>query len=89
MYKLFKTALMLKKEMFEKEVRYKREWDKGDNYRRLIHKEIPNYLKENFNQDISNIKGSVGSGNYNRVPWIAIYNPQITNKTEDGYYLSQ
>ena len=98
-----REVLKLKREIYEHNIKYKKEWDKLDDYysednkkqksdlyNDLIKIEIPNYLNEKLltdNKDYKFAKGSVGQGGYSKVPWIAIYNPNITEDTKDGYYI--
>ncbi len=33
------------------------------------------------------VQGSIGRGNMNRVPWVAVFNREITTSAEKGYYI--
>ena len=38
-------------------------------------------------EDKYSVVGKVATGNYSKVPWISIYDENITKETKDGYYL--
>jgi len=53
-----------------------------------VRNEIPNYIKEIIdNNDRYVIHGSVGQGNWARIPWIAIFDRLITDTAQRGYYI--
>ena len=33
------------------------------------------------------VKGSPGMGNWSQLPWVAIFNPDITTSAQSGYYI--
>ena len=61
-------------------------WGKGDIYLDLINN-IEQNINSNILEDEKYAHASVGQGRYSNVPWIAIYNPEITEDTKDGYYV--
>ncbi|WP_207653885.1 MrcB family domain-containing protein [Clostridium sp. BSD9I1] len=54
-----------------------------------VRKHIPTYLKnlDFINSNTYEIKGSIGQGNWAKVPWVAIMNKSITNTTQKGVYV--
>lgn len=55
--------------------------------RNIFVKQIPDTLKNNVNLNGYIIKGSIGQGNFAKVPWIAIMDPQLTDTTRAGIYI--
>lgn len=85
-----REVLELKKEIYDKNTLYKSMWDQGDKYNELIKKTIPKQINDNILKNSTDKKyasSGIGQGNYSAVPWIAIYNPEITEDTKDGYYI--
>ncbi|MBO0527482.1 DUF3578 domain-containing protein [Clostridium botulinum] len=62
---------------------------KGHKLGEIVRHDIPGYLKnlDFIDEDIYRIKGSVGQGNWAKVPWIAIMNKSITTTTQNGVYV--
>ncbi|WP_158698119.1 MrcB family domain-containing protein [Staphylococcus simulans] len=87
MKEMIKKALKLKKEILDRSISSKKQWDKGEKYKNLVDKQLTEYIKKNFNIEDKKIGGSVGAGNYSNVPWVAIFNPEISTTTQEGYYL--
>ncbi|MCK8825398.1 McrB family protein [Fuchsiella alkaliacetigena] len=59
----------------------------------LFRNEIPKILAEYITQMLAidnnyNIKGSIGQGNWARVPWIAIMDKDLTATTREGIYIT-
>ena len=85
-----KEVLELKEEIYSNKTLYKSMWDKGERYYELIKNIIPKYINDNILENSTDHKyadGGIGQGNYSAVPWVAIYNPKITEDTKDGYYI--
>lgn len=57
----------------------------------IMRHELPEYLEKelgpNYKIDSYLIKGSIGMGNWAKVPWIAIMNKNITTTTQEGVYV--
>jgi len=54
----------------------------------FVRKEIPQRLEKILGNDQRyTFKGSVGSGQWAAVPWVAIFNQYITTSAQKGYYL--
>ncbi|MCB9365691.1 MAG: DUF3578 domain-containing protein [Calditrichaeota bacterium] len=54
----------------------------------LIREEAPRAFVEVIdNNDRYEVKGSVGQGNWAKVPWIAIFDRFVTESAQDGYYI--
>jgi energy-coupling factor transporter ATP-binding protein EcfA2 len=57
----------------------------------LMRHQLPEYLEEklssNYKIDNYIIKGSIGMGNWAKVPWLAIMNKDITTTTQEGVYV--
>ncbi|WP_051532688.1 MrcB family domain-containing protein [Fusobacterium perfoetens] len=55
----------------------------------FIRKDIPELIKNKINLDIKKYKvdGSCGQGGWAAVPWIAIFDKDITQSAQEGYYL--
>lgn len=53
----------------------------------FIRKEFPNLLYSHVSNDRYKIKGSVGQGNWVRVPWVAILDTLVTKSAQDGFYI--
>lgn len=85
---LFKEALGLKKEILGHNITADKDWNKGKEYKEVVQNKLPNYLRENFNLNNKIVKGKVGTGNYSAVPWVAIFNPAISESTQEGYYIA-
>jgi len=58
----------------------------GHTLAEFIRTELPNELRKIAPSDYT-IKGSAGQGNWARIPWIAIMDPEITDTTQKGFYL--
>ncbi|GJL58114.1 MAG: hypothetical protein NPIRA03_09710 [Nitrospirales bacterium] len=53
----------------------------------LITEDMPNYLEQIIpRSEIYKIEGSAGKGNWAGCPWIAIFDRQITESAQSGYY---
>ena len=52
-----------------------------------IRSEIPEEIKRILNNDKYIIKGSPGMGNWSQLPWIGVFNREITNSAQSGYYI--
>ncbi|WP_226891219.1 MrcB family domain-containing protein [Methanothermobacter thermautotrophicus] len=52
----------------------------------FIRTEIPDELKKIVPADYI-IKGSAGQGNWARIPWIALMDPEVTETTQKGFYI--
>lgn len=83
----FMQVLKLIKEKRTNNVVKKFDWDKGDLYKTLVHDKLPKQLKVHIKEDKYSVVGKVATGNYSKVPWISIYDENITKETKDGYYL--
>ncbi|HDG8649943.1 TPA: DUF3578 domain-containing protein, partial [Staphylococcus aureus] len=83
----FKQVLKLIKEKRTNNVVKKSDWDKGDQYKTLVHDKLPKQLKAHIKEDKYSVVGKVATGNYSKVPWISIYDENITKESKDGYYL--
>ncbi|HDE4847675.1 MrcB family domain-containing protein [Staphylococcus aureus] len=83
----FMQVLKLIKEKRTNNVVKKSDWDKGDLYKTLVHDKLPKQLKVHIKEDKYSVVGKVATGNYSKVPWISIYDENITKETKDGYYL--
>jgi len=57
----------------------------------LMRHQLPEFLEEklssNYKIDNYIIKGSIGMGNWAKVPWLAIMNKDVTNTTQEGVYV--
>ncbi|MFW6287396.1 MAG: McrB family protein, partial [bacterium] len=58
----------------------------------LVRHRIPGIINEylsRFNKDVNQfeIKGSIGQGNWAKIPWIAIMDKSITTTTQEGIYI--
>lgn len=55
----------------------------------LVRSEIPEKIFKvaDVDRDRYVVKGSVGQGNWAKVPWIAIMNKEVTTTTQEGFYL--
>ena len=57
----------------------------------LMRHQLPEFLEEklssNYKIDNYIIKGSIGMGNWAKVPWLAIMNKDITTTTQEGVYV--
>ncbi|APU60974.1 MrcB family domain-containing protein [Clostridium botulinum] len=62
---------------------------KGHKLGGIVRHDIPGYLKDLdfIDKDIYRIKGSVGQGNWAKVPWVALMNKSITTTTQNGVYV--
>ena len=54
---------------------------------RLIRIETPKYIKEILGEKNYIVKGSPGMGNWSQLPWVAIFNPDVTTSAQSGYYI--
>ena len=64
----------------EKKRESTREWSK------IITEKIPNYLQSLLGENYST-KGSYGLGIWAYVPWISIFDKEITTSPQKGFYL--
>lgn len=54
----------------------------------ILTSQIPQLLKQQAAiSDAYKIYGSVGKGNWNEIPWVAILDKDISESTQDGYYI--
>lgn len=62
---------------------------KYENSYNLLVNELPRIIKEktNLNDTSYSIKGSIGQGRRSEIPWLAIFNTDITKKATEGFYL--
>ncbi|NHZ94873.1 DUF3578 domain-containing protein [Massilia sp. CCM 8734] len=45
------------------------------------------FLSEQGREEDFLVTGSIGNGNIARVPWVAVFNKQVTKTAQDGYYI--
>ncbi|MEG0250602.1 MAG: DUF3578 domain-containing protein [Peptostreptococcus sp.] len=66
-----------------------REEFKGSNIGTIITKKIPSRLKKllGISEDKYIIEGSIGKGQYAEIPWVAIFNKEITESATRGIYI--
>jgi len=48
---------------------------------------LPSELKKIVSEPDYQIRGSAGQGNWARIPWVAIMDPEITDTTQRGFYI--
>ena len=62
---------------------------KGAKVRQIVEKDIVDVIKNNLNLDNNQykIQGSIGQGNFAEIPWIAIFDRDITETAQEGVYL--
>ena len=53
---------------------------------KLLRNDLPEDIKKVLNRDFI-VKGSAGQGNWTNLPWIGIFNPEITSSAQYGYYI--
>ena len=53
----------------------------------LVRNEVPEEIKGILDGKDYLVKGSPGIGNWNQLPWIGIFDPEITTSTQSGYYI--
>ena len=53
---------------------------------KLLRNDLPDDIKKVLNRDFI-VKGSAGQGNWNNLPWVGIFNPEITSSAQSGYYI--
>ncbi len=53
----------------------------------FVRNDITNCIEQNINSEKYMVKGSVGSGRWAKVPWIAVLDPRITNTPQKGVYI--
>ena len=55
----------------------------------ILSKKLPSYFKQQLLNESKRytIKGSYGMGSYTEIPWVAIYDKEVTNSAEHGYYI--
>lgn len=62
-----------------------------ENYKRpfgeLVRKNIADKIRENVDEEIYKVKGSVGAGRWTDVPWIAVFDKRITTSAQRGVYI--
>lgn len=51
-----------------------------------MREDVPKFLKNVINKDFI-VTGSPGKGNWTNLPWVGIFNPQITKTAQSGYYI--
>jgi len=73
-------------ENFHRETRENR-YSKDVKIYQVLVKEFKSYLENHINNEIYEIKGSAGQGNWTAYPWVAIYNKNITNTIQEGVYI--
>lgn len=61
----------------------------GSEMGKIITKEIPKYLKEkaHINEDKFLVVGSIGKGQFAEIPWISIFDKNITQSATKGIYI--
>jgi len=53
----------------------------------LIHQQAPEIISEIVNDDSYKVYGSVGTGAWAEIPWVAVLDKEISTTTQNGYYL--
>lgn len=53
---------------------------------KILRSELPNEIKRIINKNFI-VTGSPGKGNWTNLPWIGIFNPEITSSAQSGYYI--
>jgi energy-coupling factor transporter ATP-binding protein EcfA2 len=53
---------------------------------KLLRNDLPDDIKTVVNRDFI-VKGSAGQGNWTNLPWVGIFNPEITSSAQSGYYI--
>ncbi|MDO9160635.1 MAG: DUF3578 domain-containing protein, partial [Burkholderiaceae bacterium] len=53
---------------------------------KLLRNDLPDDIKTVLNRDFI-VKGSAGQGNWTNLPWVGIFNPEITSSAQSGYYI--
>lgn len=53
----------------------------------LVEKKLPEYIREVLNDDKFKVSGSVGAGRWAEVPWVGIFNKNITTSAQKGFYV--
>ncbi len=53
---------------------------------KVLRSELPNEIKSIINKNFI-VTGSPGKGNWTNLPWIGIFNPEITSSAQSGYYI--
>ena len=76
-----------KKVLNEYEAQKRLPFSKDNEILRFVHDSFRDDLDEVVNDDNYKVKGSVGKGNWSDCPTIAIMDKDITQSTENGYYL--
>lgn len=59
----------------------------GSEIGRVIKNKIPDELRSTIKLSDYKLKGSIGSGNFAEVPWVAIMDPELTKSTQIGIYI--
>lgn len=62
----------------------------GKPYQVILKKELPAFFKKILSEERREqfeVKGSFGEGNTARVPWVAVFNKEVTETAQDGYYI--
>jgi hypothetical protein len=60
----------------------------GTGLAEVLRRRIPDALKEKSSlTDAYIIRGSQGSGNWAEIPWVAVLDKEITDTTQNGYYI--
>lgn len=61
---------------------------KGNSFADLVRNQIPSEVIEDIDsRAMYSVDASVGKGNWASVPWIGIFNDQITDSAQRGYYI--
>ncbi len=76
-----------KKVLNEYEAQKRQPFSKDNEILRFVHDSFRDDLDEVVNDNNYKVKGSVGKGNWSDCPTIAIMDKDITQSTENGYYL--
>ena len=54
---------------------------------KLLRIETPEYIKGILDREDYIIKGSPGMGNWSQLPWIGVFDPNVTKGAQSGYYI--
>ena len=78
-------------DLFEKVLETYIDGEKRDNkdkeYHKIICYDIPNYIEDILDDKTYVIKGSCGASNKADVPWIGVFNKNITVTAQKGIYI--
>lgn len=61
--------------------------NKDKEYHQILCHDIPGQIRELIHKETYKIKGSCGASNKNEVPWIEIFNKNITEGAQKGIYI--